>query len=198
MINLGDGNTITLRNFNSVDLDEDDFIGLGATPIPTEGDDTLFGTPENDTIETVDNSINYSNIERMNFNGGSGNDTIIGTSGNDTIFGNAGADSLVGGEGDDSLDGGADNDTLVGGEGDDTLNGGAGGDTFLLIGTGTVLGGDGNDTFILSGSYTGSINGGGGVDRIEIASGVTGDIVLPESIIGIETQSSGGNDYLNR
>ena len=266
VIDLGSGNTITLLNFNSVDLDEDDFIGLGATPIPTEGDDTLFGTPGNDTIdalggndqifglgaddsliggtgndtidpglgndtvdgsadddlliadysslttditstnsgtsgtiETIDNSINYSNIERMNFNGGSGNDTIIGTSGNDTIFGNAGADSLVGGEGDDSLDGGADNDTLVGGEGDDTLNGGAGGDTFLLIGTGTVLGGDGNDTFILSGSYTGSINGGGGVDRIEIAPGVTEDIIFPESITGIETivvQSGSGNDFL--
>jgi VCBS repeat-containing protein len=267
VINLGNGNSITLLNFTATNLEENDFIGLGAGAVPTEGDDTLYGTPGNDTIDglggndqifglgandsliggtgndtinpglgndtvngsdgndllvvdystlttditstnsgtsgtisTTGNGVNYTNIERMNLSGGSGNDTLIGTSGNDTIFGNAGADYLVGGDGDDSLDGGAGNDTLDGGSGNNTLNGGAGDDTFNnMIGTGTVSGGDGNDTFIISGPFTGTIDGGGGTDRIEIdpSYGGGGDIILPGTIAGIEAdRGSSGNDYL--
>ncbi|MCZ8227089.1 MAG: lectin-like protein [Microcystis sp. LE19-84.1B] len=160
---------------------------------------TSTNTGTSGTITTTNNSVTYTNIEAMNLQGGSGNDTIYGTSGNDTIFGNGGADYLIGGDGDDSLDGGAGNDTLYGGAGDDTLNGGVGDDTFNLSGTGTVIGGDGDDIFIFYGPYTGIIDGGGGNDRIDIAPGYSGNIVFPATITGIESvivPGSGGDDYL--
>ncbi|MCA2719621.1 Calx-beta domain-containing protein [Microcystis sp. M169S2] len=160
---------------------------------------TSTNTGTSGTITTTNNSVSYTNIEAMNVQGGSGNDTIYGTSGNDTIFGNGGADYLIGGDGDDSLDGGAGNDTLYGGAGDDTLNGGVGDDTFNLSGTGTVIGGDGDDIFIFYGPYTGIIDGGGGNDRIDIAPGYSGNIIFPATITGIESvivPGSGGNDYL--
>jgi VCBS repeat-containing protein len=181
-VNGGDGNDLLVVDYSSLTTD------ISSTNSGNSG-----------TISTVGNSVNYSNIERMNLSGGSGNDTILGTSGNDTIFGNAGRDYLVGNDGDDSIDGGANDDTLDGGSGNNTLNGGAGDDTFNVIGTGTAIGGDGNDIFILSGPYTGSIDGGGGSDRIEIAPSYSGDIIFPGAIAGIEAvvvQSSSGNDYL--
>lgn len=131
-VNGGDGNDLLVVDYSSLTTD------ISSTNSGNSG-----------TISTVGNSINYSNIERMNLSGGSGNDTIFGTSGNDTIFGNAGRDYLVGNDGDDSIDGGANDDTLDGGSGNNTLNGGAGDDTFNVIGTGTAIGGDGNDIFIL-------------------------------------------------
>jgi len=165
---------------------------------------TSTNTGTSGTITTTNNSVTYTNIEAMNVQGGSGNDTIYGTSGNDTIFGNGGADYLIGGDGDDSLDGGAGNDTLYGGAGDDTLNGGVGDDSFNLgvinlSSTGTVIGGDGDDIFIFYGPYTGIIDGGGGNDRIDIAPGYSGNIIFPATITGIESvivPGSGGNDYL--
>jgi Ca2+-binding RTX toxin-like protein len=182
---------------------DNDLLIVDYSSLTSDISSTNSGT--SGTISTSDNGVNYSNIERMNLSGGSGNDSLIGTSGNDTISGNAGEDYLVGGEGDDSLDGGANNDTLDGGSGNNTLNGGAGDDTFNVIDTGTVIGGDGNDVFIFYGQFTGSIDGGGGSDRIEIAPSYTGDIIfpgapgVPGAIAGVETvvvQSSSGNDYL--
>jgi len=177
--------------------DGSDLLLLDYSTLTTNITSTNTGT--SGTITTTNNSVTYTNIEAMNLQGGSGNDTIYGTSGNDTIFGNGGADYLIGGDGDDSLDGGAGNDTLYGGAGDDTLNGGVGDDTFNLSGTGTVIGGDGDDIFIFYGPYTGIIDGGGGNDRIEIAPGYSGNIVFPATIAGIESvivPGSGGDDYL--
>ncbi|WP_287627446.1 MULTISPECIES: Calx-beta domain-containing protein [unclassified Microcystis] len=177
--------------------DGSDLLLLDYSTLTTNITSTNTGT--SGTITTTNNSVTYTNIEAMNVQGGSGNDTIYGTSGNDTIFGNGGADYLIGGDGDDSLDGGAGNDTLYGGAGDDTLNGGVGDDTFNLSGTGTVIGGDGDDIFIFYGPYTGIIDGGGGNDRIDIAPGYSGNIVFPATITGIESvivPGSGGDDYL--
>jgi Ca2+-binding RTX toxin-like protein len=175
-VNGGDGNDLLKVDYSSLSTD------ISSTNSGNSG-----------TISTLGNSINYSNIERMNLSGGSGNDTIFGTSGNDTIFGNAGRDYLVGNDGDDSIDGGANDDTLDGGSGNNTLNGGAGDDTFNIIGTGTAIGGEGNDIFILSGPYTGSIDGGGGSDLIEFTGTFSGSFVGIETVVG---QGSGGNDFL--
>jgi Ca2+-binding RTX toxin-like protein len=57
------------------------------------------------------------------FNGGSGNDTLIGDDANDYLNGY---------DGNDSLDGGSGNDTLYGSSGNNTLTGGAGADTFNI------------------------------------------------------------------
>lgn len=90
--------------------------------------------------------IDQSEFNRIDNNGGSGNDTLYGTSGNDTIHGYDGNDVISGGNGidylygdagNDTLNGGAGNDVLQGGIGDDRLDGGAGADAFV--------GGDGFD-----------------------------------------------------
>ena len=94
------------------------------------------------------------NLSRMFINatenGGSGNDTLIGS----------GADDVLNGEaGDDSLDGGGGNDNLLGGDGDDTLTGGDGVD---------VLQGEaGNDTLdAIDGIADSLLDGGGGSDVV--------------------------------
>ena len=70
--------------------------------------------------------------------GGDGCDVIFGRGGNDRLSGGAGRDALFGGSGNDWLDGGLDDDFLFGGWGDDQLDGGEGSD-FLF-------GGPGDDT----------------------------------------------------
>jgi parallel beta-helix repeat protein len=88
----------------------------------------------------------FSNIEKVQLQGGIGNNTLNasalitttaileGGDGNDTLTGGAANDSLLGGNGDDILRGGAGNDWLDGGSGvgSDTLIGGTGVDTFVL------------------------------------------------------------------
>jgi Ca2+-binding RTX toxin-like protein/LysM repeat protein len=62
------------------------------------------------------------------FEGGRGDDTLIGTGGGDVVLGGDGRDTLDGGFGDDFLSGGAGDDVLRGGSGHDHLIGGAGDD----------------------------------------------------------------------
>ncbi|MEW6141284.1 MAG: calcium-binding protein, partial [Thermodesulfobacteriota bacterium] len=73
---------------------------------PTEGEDYLVGTAEDDAIDAL-----------------GGNDTVIGRAGGDTLNGGAGNDILIGEAG---------SDTLNGGSGDDKLSGGPGSDTYLF------------------------------------------------------------------
>ncbi|HEY9693663.1 MAG TPA: hypothetical protein V6D15_15775 [Oculatellaceae cyanobacterium] len=77
-------------------------------------------------------NVDFSNIERFN---------IIGTSGNDQLYGAALADTLSGGAGNDTLEAGAANDSLNGDTGNDYLNGATGNDT--------INGGTGTDTLAL-------------------------------------------------
>jgi len=70
---------------------------------PTEGDDFIWLSPENDNLNAL-----------------GGNDTIYGREGDDILDGGTGSDSLYGGPGDDILDGGPGNDLLDGGLGNDT------------------------------------------------------------------------------
>ena len=65
-------------------------------------------------------------------------ENVQGGSGNDTIVGSAVANTLNGGSG---------NDTITGNGGDDSLIGGKGNDRFFNAGNGedTIVGGDGND-----------------------------------------------------
>jgi Ca2+-binding RTX toxin-like protein len=81
-------------------------------------------------------SISGTDVVENVFNGGDGNDTLIGGSRLDTLNGGNGNDSLVGGGGSDHLDGGAGNDTLNGNLADgsddfaiDNVSGGAGNDS---------------------------------------------------------------------
>ncbi|MFB2938906.1 cadherin-like domain-containing protein, partial [Aerosakkonemataceae cyanobacterium BLCC-F154] len=74
-------------------------------PQPTEGDDILYGTPENDTIDGL-----------------GGNDQIFGLGANDLLYGSEGNDTLNGGEGDDYLNPGTGINVVIGGTGFDLLD----------------------------------------------------------------------------
>ncbi|WP_200384611.1 putative Ig domain-containing protein [Rhodocyclus tenuis] len=121
-----------------------------ANALPTDGDDLLYGTPGNDSL-----------------NAGLGNDTVMGQAGNDTLVGGDGNDLLFGGAGDDTLDGGAGNDKIYGGEGADQLSGGSGndelfgewgGDVYVYqIGHGEVVIDD--DHKVINWDYGGSYGG---------------------------------------
>jgi Ca2+-binding RTX toxin-like protein len=76
---------------------------------------------------------------------------IEGGAGSDTITGSSGADTIVGEAGNDVLAGGAGKDVLIGGSGFDRLSGDEGNDTFVIE----------SDDFAL-------IDGGEGMDTIEI------------------------------
>ena len=93
----------------------------------------------------------------INAKGGSGNDNLStagtgvvqfdGGSGNDVLVGGPGADRLTGGSGNDYLDGRAGRDTLNGGVGDDVVFG-----TITDLAGGRADGGTGTDTFELRGT----------------------------------------------
>ncbi|WLI90254.1 Ig-like domain-containing protein [Massilia sp. R2A-15] len=110
--------------------------------------------------------------------GGEGNDTIDGGAGNDVITGNDGIDSLAGGDGNDSLDGGAGNDSLNGGNGDDFVDGGIG-DDLVQGGAGAdrLVGNAGNDA-MLGGKGDDVLDGGSGNDLFVFSLGSGHDTIL--------------------
>lgn len=93
----------------------------------------------------------------------SGVENVVGTSENDRIAGNAANNQLWGGLGDDILNGGDGNDFFDGGDGRDTLNGGAGNDIFQ---------------FDSAGRYFDDIDGGAGVDRLQLSDIYTYGVVV--------------------
>lgn len=126
----------------------DDIIFVGA------GDNQVTGHAGNDLI-IMGQAHGYDWWERLQAEGGVGNDTIIGSAGNDRLLGDAGRDLLRGGAGIDQLEGGAGKDRLEGGADNDWLYGDAGNDR--------IVGGDGDD-FINAGAGNDSLRGGAGAD----------------------------------
>ncbi|MHC5541535.1 calcium-binding protein, partial [Singulisphaera rosea] len=87
--------------------------------------------------------------QRMEIDGGAGNDTLIGGGGLNTMWGDEGDDLLIGGKATNELHGGDGKDTLLGGAGADALFGETEDD--ILVGGGGsdfLYGGDGNDFII--------------------------------------------------
>jgi Ca2+-binding RTX toxin-like protein len=77
-------------------------LGRLATHRGTAGNNTINGTPGNDSIVA-----------------GGGNDTVNGLGGNDLICGGSGDDTLRGGNGNDRIEGGFGADTMIGNQGKD-------------------------------------------------------------------------------
>ena len=175
VIDLGDGDVLTLLNVDLTDLSSSDF-GFPSGTFGTTQNDTLTGTSGVDTIDGL-----------------TGDDTIMGLGGNDTLLGGAGNDTLDGGSGTDVVDGGSGNDLLLDYdeyEGHyETFIGGAGDDTILISGgEDSVLGGSGNDSIIDVSSSGGSNDYiDGGDDDDFIMSGSNGDRV----------QGGAGNDTID-
>ena len=164
-------------NFASIDLVTDILLQLNGGA----GQD-MFNT----------NGVDLSGI-RVAFDGGDGNDTVLGGAGAETIVGGAGNDMIDGGGGDDSLDGGTGDDVLVGGDGNDTLRGG--------LGIDRLDGGNGNDS--LDGGFNNdTINGQAGDDSIDggqandLIDGGDGNDTLRGSDGDDTLQGMAGNDFL--
>jgi Ca2+-binding RTX toxin-like protein len=66
-----------------------------------DGDDVIDGTSA--TADAI----------QLTFNGGNGDDVLLGGAGNDTLLGGAGDDVLIGGAGQDILDGGSGNNIVI-------------------------------------------------------------------------------------
>jgi Ca2+-binding RTX toxin-like protein len=133
---------------------------------------TIFGGAGNDTI-TVGNLD--SGAFPTTVDGGTGNDSIVGSIAADLLRGGTGNDTLSGGDGADTLSGEADNDllngdggtdTIFGANGDDTINAGTGADrVFAGAGADQVNGGAGDDQLFGDGGGD-TIFGADGLDLI--------------------------------
>lgn len=96
--------------------------------------------------------INYT--APIYFDGGAGDDSVVGGRADDTILGGSGSDIIHGSEGNDEISGQADNDILLGMSGNDTVTGDAGRDIiFGGLGADSLDGGD-DDDLIVSGRST--------------------------------------------
>jgi Ca2+-binding RTX toxin-like protein len=96
-------------------------------------------------------------IDGKSEQGGSGNDTIVGTPNNDLLLGGDGNDSIDGIPGDDCINGQGGDDDLVGADGNDNIAGEAGRDD--------ANGNGGNDE-IDGGTEPDTLDGDGGNDRV--------------------------------
>lgn len=144
--------------------------------IPTEGNDTVFGTDGADDVTLLGGDDRFL--------GGKGSDTVNGGDGEDHIFGQNGADYLIGGADDDKMAGGFGADTLEGGTGRDNLSGNAGNDL--------LSGGDGNDV-LSGGGGQDTMNGGNNNDRMN---GGGGNDVMNAGNGNDKMQGQNGNDYM--
>ena len=103
------------------------------------------GGAGNDVIEVDSTTLALGSDVPCVFDGGDGNDKIVGGSKNDTLSGNAGNDTIVGNAGDDLISGNGGRDKLFGGDGDDHIHGGASGDWLFGQGGNNILFGDGGN-----------------------------------------------------
>ena len=96
------------------DAEGDSFLGI----------DGAIGSDYNDTLSGYDPTFTEEGQTFSNmFDGGAGDDYILGYGGEDTLYGGAGDDTLGGGQGNDLLSGGGGNDTFLYaiGDGADTI-----------------------------------------------------------------------------
>lgn len=133
----------------------------------------------------------------VKLNGGSQDDTIIGSQGNDTLVASQGRDLIDGRGGNDlmfsgtsggTLYGGEGNDTLIGDNGKDALYGGAGNDLLLgNNGVDSLFGEAGNDS-LDGGSANDELAGGSGTDTVQATANLN-FLLTPTSLSGEGTDS---------
>ena len=127
----------------------------------------VTGTGKNISVyfANTKDTVSYTNVDLIIFNGGKGDDRLIIASTVTTAF------TFDGGEGDDEFQGGGGDDIVTGGIGNDIINGGAGKNT-LDGGDGAdiITGGSGND-IIIGGNGDDSLDGFGGSDTFKFSDG---------------------------
>lgn len=128
---------------------------------------------------------------RVEFHGGSGQDTLVGGSLADFLSGDNGDDSLVAGSGDDALAGGAGNDYLDGGLGSDRIEQQVDANQTLQD---TLVTGLGTDT--LASIETALLVGGAGENAIDASAFTVGSVTLLGSAGNDTLRGGSGNDEL--
>ncbi len=110
---------------------------------------------QSDGVTHMSDGGSFSNIEQVQFYGGTGDDNVSTLGGDDTLYGRDGDDALSGGAGYDYMDGGVGNDVLDVGTGGGQAYG-AEGDDRLIAGSGQIYlnGGVGIDVAVLSGNFS--------------------------------------------
>ena len=143
VIDLGDGNQITLEGRAAAELDNDDFILVDKVfngdviddkVNGKSGVDFMYGNDGNDQLDSkAGDDFLDGGADKDKLTGGDGNDVALGGGrNNDRLYGGTGNDTLTGDHGNDLLDGGDGNDILNGGIGKDLMTGGAGADIFIF------------------------------------------------------------------
>ncbi|MGQ0565924.1 MAG: calcium-binding protein [Gemmobacter sp.] len=148
--------------------DGDDVLGL--TPylpgLPGAAATIDFSTGSGTATGDGGLSLDFLNFERLHFNGGAGDDSVIGGALGDTLFGGRGDNTLLAGAGDDIV--------AVGYGGQHTLDGGGGDDLLIVI--------DATFSVYFIVGFDGSVDEGQlseitGFERYEIEGSTQGDIV---------------------
>lgn len=158
----------------------------------TNGDDTLIGTNEADTIF-----------------GSNGDDSLQGLEGDDLLYGGNGQDQLWGGDGKDTLEGGNGDDRLYTSYGYDDLTGGNGNDVFVLsIGIGgPTSGGTNHITDFEQGTDLIELPQGLAFQRVSISNGTghhANDAVITDKVnsqplaivVGIDSSEIKRSDFI--
>ena len=186
-INGGDGNDVIVAgDINGLDFSTDTVDGgNGDDTITSSGNGTYTGGEGNDLIyagltsgsESLDGGNGVDTLDTTSFTGDYTVNLATGTTNYGESFTNfenltsgSGNDTLTGTTGDNIINGGAGNDDIDGNGGTDTINGGDGEDHIHSTGTGfgTWSGGDGNDLFSGTFGYGIVLDGGTGVDTLDM------------------------------
>ncbi len=158
----GDGNDRLVAVGDGIDVvDRANFSGDAGNDVLKAKNGTLAifdGGPGNDKL------VGSSNGDTLN--GGSGADVLIGLAGEDTLSGGSGDDDLFGGRDADMLFGDAGVDRLNGNLGNDTLFGGSGDDILRGGGSNDILDGQSDNDFLLGGRGKDTLRGGAGDDTL--------------------------------
>jgi RHS repeat-associated protein len=193
----------------------------------TVSDEILAGLRAKDDRSVIMLGAQAVEIEKQDFTGTGGKDSIVGTAGNDNISGLDENDNLSGLAGNDTIDGGAGSDALFGGDGDDSIVGGAGDDDDrndtrgTVFGRGGLYGGAGNDTldggdgndYLDPGTGVDTVIGGAGIDTLNLdlsaqttslnityintANGTVSNGTSFREIEAIRLSTGSGNDTIN-
>jgi len=193
--------TITINgidNLASLFTPENDEVNFNSVVAGTYLEGTQFNAGDGDDVVTLANTQAQALVAGFDtsrtFEGGFGNDRIIGGSLNDSVNGGGDDDVIFGLDGNDTLSGGAGDDEISAGDGDDNLNGGTGDDNLIGgLGNDRIEGGSGNDR-VVAGDGDDEINGGDGNDLISGGGGVD---IINGGAGADDIDSDGGDDIIN-
>jgi len=182
---VGEQNLLQVRFFSGTVSISDRYEIAPGAGCATDPDNATTGCPtsgvtalvlrlgdRNDELKSVGPAlqVDLPRSLKLNVDGGTGKDSLIGTKRNDELTGGSGADKVYGSGGEDKLKGGSGNDRLTG---FGRLDGGSGND-FLEAFYGfagektphpsTILGGPGNDHVLTGNKVHDRVNCGAGRD----------------------------------